>query len=125
MATANRRVLPGFFPSLSLTLAYVTVLVIIPLGVCVVKACSLTPDEFWSAVWNPRALAAYRLTIGASLAAAIANVAIGVLLAWVLVRYEFPFKRLLDSLVTTAAPKDREVEAERARARAAKRYAAA
>jgi sulfate transport system permease protein len=99
MATVNRRVLPGFYPSLSFTLFYLTALVLIPLGACVVKAASLSFSQFWAAVWTERARAAYQLTFGASFAAAGLNVLVGVLIAWVLVRYEFPLKRLLDSLI--------------------------
>lgn len=99
MNGTNRRVLPGFFPTLGYTLLYLSVLVLIPLAACFVKALSLTPGQFWGAVWTERARAAYSLTFGTSLAAAVLNVLLGVLLAWVLVRYEFPFKRLFDSLI--------------------------
>jgi sulfate transport system permease protein len=75
------------------------VLVVIPLAACFLKASSLSPAQFWAAVWTDRARAAYALTFGASLIAAAVNVLIGLLLAWVLVRYEFPLKRLFDSLV--------------------------
>jgi sulfate transport system permease protein len=95
----NRKVLPGFRLSLSFTLLYLGVLVVIPLAACFLKASSLTPSQFLAAVWTERARAAYALTFGASLAAAAVNVFIGLLLAWVLVRYEFPLKRLFDSLV--------------------------
>lgn len=99
MAAVNRRILPGFFPSLSFAILYLTILVLVPLSACFLKASSLTFEQFWAAVWNPRALAAYRLTFGASLAAAFINLFLGLLIAWVLVRYEFPFKRLFDSLI--------------------------
>ncbi|HEV3262448.1 MAG TPA: sulfate ABC transporter permease subunit CysT [Gemmataceae bacterium] len=99
MSSVNRRVLPGFYPSLGFTLVYLTVLVAIPLGACCLKAASLTPAQFWAAVWNERARAAYALTFGTALAAAAANVALGLLIAWVLVRYEFPLKRVFDSLI--------------------------
>jgi sulfate transport system permease protein len=69
------------------------------LAACFLKASSLTFDQFRHAVWTERARAAYQLTFGASLAAAGLNVLFGLLIAWVLVRYEFPFKRLLDSLI--------------------------
>ena len=95
----NRRVLPGFSLSLGYTLLYMSLLVAIPLGAGFLKASHLSFSEFWAAVASERALAAYRLTVGASLASAVINVGIGVLVAWVLVRYEFPLKRLLDSLV--------------------------
>ena len=99
MIDVNRRVLPGFHLGLGYTLFYLGALVLIPLSACFLKAASLPPGEIWAAVWTPRARAAYSLTIGASLIAAAANVVLGVLVAWVLVRYEFPLKRLLDALV--------------------------
>src|SRR5262245_27697501 len=99
MATIHRRVLPGFVPSLGFTLAYLGVLVLIPLAACVVKASTLSFGQFWSAVWSDRARAAYGLTFGASLAAAALNIVLGLLVAWVLARYTFPGKRLLDALV--------------------------
>src|SRR5436190_12505509 len=99
MATVNQRVLPGFRLSLGYTVFYLSLLVLIPLGACFLKAASLSLEEFWAAVWSERALAAYRLTFGASLAAAGINAALGLLVAWVLVRYDFPFKRLFDALV--------------------------
>src|SRR5260370_7638603 len=71
----------------------------IPVGGGFLKASHLSFGEFWAAIASERALAAYRLTVGASLASAVINVGIGVLVAWVLVRYEFPLKGLLDSLV--------------------------
>ena len=95
----SRRVLPGFHLSLSITLLYLSLLVLIPLAACITKAALLSPQQFWAAAWNERARAAYALTFGTSLAAAAINVVIGLLLAWVLVRYEFPLKRVFDSLV--------------------------
>jgi sulfate transport system permease protein len=99
MASVNRRVLPGFFPSLTFTLFYLGALVLLPLIACLAKSLSLTPAQFWGAVWTERARAAYALTFGASLAAASLNLFIGGLIAWVLVRYQFPGKRLFDSLI--------------------------
>lgn len=95
----NRRVLPGFHPSLGYALLYVTLLVLVPMGAGVLKASSLSLAEFWAAVSSDRAIAAYALTLGVSLASAAINVLLGGLVAWVLVRYEFPLKGLLDSLV--------------------------
>src|SRR5579872_6600251 len=89
-----RRVLPGFGLSLSFTLVYLTVLVAIPLAACLAKVSSLTASQFLSAVWTERARAAYLLTFGVSFAAAVINVPLGLLLAWILVRYEFPLKRV-------------------------------
>jgi sulfate transport system permease protein len=99
MSTVNRRVLPGFHLSLGYTLFYLSLLVLIPLAACFAKAASLTWAEFVAAVWTDRAIAAYKLSFGAALVAAGVNVVIGLLLAWVLVRYEFPLKRLLDALI--------------------------
>ncbi len=99
MIDVNRRVLPGFHLSLGYTLAYLSLLVLIPLGACFLKAASLSAGEFWAAVWTPRARAAYGLTFGTSLGAAAISVALGLLVAWVLVRYEFPGKRFFDALV--------------------------
>jgi sulfate transport system permease protein len=99
MLDVDRRILPGFRLSLGFTLAYLGILVLVPLAACVVKAASVPVDRLWAAVWTERALAAYRLTFGASAAAAGVNVVLGVLVAWVLVRYEFPGRRLVDLLV--------------------------
>jgi len=99
MIDVNRRVLPGFQLSLSYTLVYLSLLVLIPLTACFIKAASLSWGEFVAAVWTERARAAYTLSVGASLVAAAINVPIGVLIAWVLVRYRFPGKRLFDSLI--------------------------
>jgi len=99
VSVANRRILPGFRSSLSFTLVYLTLLVLVPLVACFLKASSLSLEEFWRAVWTERARAAYLLTFGASVAAAFADTVCGLLIAWVLVRYEFPFKKVLDSLI--------------------------
>jgi sulfate transport system permease protein len=99
MASVNRRVLPGFSLSLGYTVFYLSVLVLIPIIACFFKAGTLSFQEFWHAVWTERARAAYMLTFGAAFVAAVVNVVLGVLLAWVLVRYQFPGKRLVDSLV--------------------------
>jgi sulfate/thiosulfate transport system permease protein len=90
---------PGFRLSLSITLVYLGVLLVIPLVACLVKAGSLGVDGFFQAVWTPRARAAYLLTFGAGFSAAAINLVLGLLIAWVLVRYEFPLKRVVDSLV--------------------------
>jgi sulfate transport system permease protein len=95
----RRRVLPGFVPNVSFALSYLAVLVVLPLGACVLKASSLSWSAFSRAVWNDRAIAAYGLTFGASFVAAIVSVGLGLLVAWVLVRYQFPFRRVFDSLV--------------------------
>ncbi len=99
MIDVNRRVLPGFHLSLGYTLVYLSVLVLIPLAACFLKASSLSFEEFAAAVWTERARAAYGLTFGASFLAAAINIVLGVLVAWVLIRYEFPLKRLFDALI--------------------------
>jgi sulfate transport system permease protein len=99
MARVTARVLPGFRLSLSFTLVYLSVLVLLPLGACIVTAAGLTWEQFRSAVWTERARAAYALTFGASVAAAMISSVVGLLIAWVLVRYDFPAKRVFDSLV--------------------------
>jgi sulfate transport system permease protein len=99
MASVNRRVLPGFSLTLGYSVFYLSVLVVIPIAACFLKASTLSLDEFVRAVWTDRARAAYSLTFGAAFVAALVNVGLGLLLAWVLVRYEFPLKKLLDSFV--------------------------
>ena len=99
MSTVSRRILPGFSLSLGYAVFYLSALVLIPLAACFLKAASLTWGEFWAAVWNDDARSAYALTFGASFAAALVNALLGLLVAWVLVRYRFPLKRLLDALV--------------------------
>jgi sulfate transport system permease protein len=100
MQRLNQRVLPGFSLSLGYTLTYLSLLVLIPLAACFLKASSLGWSEFWNTVWHDeRARSAYALTFGASLAAAVVNAALGLLLAWVLVRYEFYGKRFCDAMI--------------------------
>jgi sulfate transport system permease protein len=99
MASVNRRVLPGFSLSLGYTVFYLSVLVLLPIMACFFRAGSLSFEEFWGAVWTERSRAAYFLTFGTSFVAAVANSILGALIAWVLVRYRFPGKRLIDSLV--------------------------
>ena len=95
----RRRILPGFGLSLGFTLAYLSIIVLIPLIATFAKTAGMTWEEFGAAVWSPRVIASYRLTFGASFLAALFNVPCGVVLAWVLVRYEFPGRRLIDGLV--------------------------
>jgi len=99
MASVNRQVLPGFALSLGYSVFYLSVLVLIPIAACFLKASTLSFDAFWHAVWTDRARAAYALTFGAAFIAASINAVMGLLIAWVLVRYPFPFKKLVDSLV--------------------------
>jgi sulfate/thiosulfate transport system permease protein len=99
MASVNRRVLPGFSLSLGYSVFYLSVLVLIPITACFLKASTLSFGDFVQAVWTDRARAAYSLTFGAAFVAASVNLVLGLLIAWVLVRYAFPMKRLVDSLV--------------------------
>ena len=95
----RRRALPGFGLSLGITLAYLGLLVMIPLSTIVWKTSELTGRQFLDAISSDRAIAAFGLSIIASLIAASINAVMGVLVAWVLVRYEFPGRRLVDGLV--------------------------
>ena len=92
-------VLPGFNLALGLTLLYLSLIVLIPISAAFVRTAELTLPEFWDAVTTPRVVASYRLTFGASFAAALLNAVFGLLVAWVLVRYSFPGKKLIDALV--------------------------
>ncbi|MEY3479296.1 MAG: hypothetical protein RIQ71_71 [Verrucomicrobiota bacterium] len=95
----SRRVLPGFGLTLGFTLLYLGLIVLLPLSATFFKAFSLGPAEFWEVATSPRALASYRVTFGLSLLAALVNGIFGVVVAWMLVRYEFPGKKLVDSMV--------------------------
>ncbi|MGH8631215.1 MAG: sulfate ABC transporter permease subunit CysT [Burkholderiales bacterium] len=101
MVTSFRQhsVLPGFNLALGFTLLYLSLIVLIPLSAAIIRTAALSWPEFWATVTTPRVLASYRLTFGASLAAAGVNAAFGLLVAWVLVRYRFPGKKLVDALV--------------------------
>jgi sulfate transport system permease protein len=97
--SGRKHILPGFGLSLGFTLLYLSLIILLPLAATFVKTVGLSWTEFWSTVWSPRVVASYQLTFGASLLAALFNVPMGVTLAWVLVRYEFPGRRLVDALV--------------------------
>jgi sulfate/thiosulfate transport system permease protein len=92
-------VLPGFKLTLGFTILYLSLIVLIPLSATFFKAAELGWSGFFDVVTQPRVLASYRLTFGASLAGALINAFFGLIVAWVLVRYEFPFKKLIDALV--------------------------
>lgn len=92
-------VLPGLGLTLGFALGYLGLIVLIPLAMAFLQAFRLSWDEFWQIVLAPRVLASYRLTFGASLLAAALNAGFGLVVAWVLVRYSFPGKRLIDALV--------------------------
>ena len=95
----KNNVIPGFTPALGYTVFYLSLIVLIPLSALFFKTATLSWDDFVAAVSAPRVLASYRVTFGASLAAAVVNAFFGVLVAWVLVRYRFPGKKLIDALV--------------------------
>jgi sulfate transport system permease protein len=95
----KRHALPGFTLSLGFTLFYLASLVLVPLLALVLKPASLGLDGFWEAVTGPRVLAALRLSFGMALAAALIDSVFGLIIAWVLVRYRFPGKGLLDALI--------------------------
>jgi sulfate transport system permease protein len=92
-------ILPGFWLSFSYTVFYLALLVLIPLSGVFLKSVSSSWEHFWKTVTAPNVLASYRLSFGASLIAGLIAVGIGFLIAWVLVRYEFPAKALVDALV--------------------------
>jgi sulfate transport system permease protein len=93
------RVIPGFQLSLGFTLFYLALIVLIPLSAVFLKTFTMTWDAFWTAVTNERVVASYKLTFGASLIGASFNVVFGGIVAWVLVRYRFPGKKIIDALV--------------------------
>jgi sulfate transport system permease protein len=99
MTARGRVVLPGFGLTIGLTLTYLALVVLIPLSTTLFRSAAMGWEAFRAAVTAPRVLASYRLTFGASLAAALINVVFGVLAAWVLTRYRFPGRRLMDALV--------------------------
>ena len=92
-------ILPGFHLALCFTLLYLSLIVLIPLSAAFIRTAELSWPDFWSIVTTPRVLASYRLTFGASFAAALVNALFGLLVAWVLVRYHFPGKKFVDALV--------------------------
>ncbi|KVO25954.1 sulfate transporter [Burkholderia ubonensis] len=91
--------LPGFGVTLGITVAYLSLVVLIPLAATFLKTATLSWDQFIAAVASPRVLASYRLTFSAALGGALINAVFGFLVAWVLVRYTFPFKRVVDAMV--------------------------
>src|SRR5690349_6985000 len=99
MRRPRESVLPGFGLSTGVTVAYLGLVVLIPLSTIFLRSSSLGWSGFWEVVTSPRALASYRLSFGASLAAAAANLVFGVVVAWVLVRYRFPLRSLADAVV--------------------------
>lgn len=95
----QRNVLPGLGPTLGFVITFLTLIVLIPLAALVVEGAGLSRADFWRIVTEPRALASYRLTFGASLLAASINAVFGLLVAWTLVRYRFPGRRFVDAII--------------------------
>lgn len=98
-SSTGHRVLPGFGLSLGFTIAYLSLIVLIPMIAVFAKAATFSATEFWNVVTSPRVVASYKLSFGASLLAAAINVVFGFMLAWALVRYSFPGRKLVDALV--------------------------
>lgn len=94
-----RRVLPGFGLSMGVTISYLSLIVLIPLAAVFIKSATLGWSDFWHVATAPRVMASYRLSFGASLLAAAINVVFGLMLAWSLVRYNFPGRRIVDALI--------------------------
>ncbi|MFL1673367.1 sulfate ABC transporter permease subunit CysT [Paenibacillus dendritiformis] len=92
-------VLPGFRITLGFTVGYLSLLVLIPLSAVVLKSLELSWGGFWAAVFDERVLAAYRISFATAFAAGLVNVVFGFIVAWVLVRYTFPGKRLIDGII--------------------------
>ncbi|WP_449042942.1 sulfate ABC transporter permease subunit CysT [Paracoccus sp. (in: a-proteobacteria)] len=95
----QRRVLPGFGLTMGVTLTYLGIIVLIPVAALVVKGAGIGPARFWDILTAPRTLAALRLTLTAAAIATVINAVYGLLMAWVLARYQFPGKRVLDALM--------------------------
>jgi len=99
MVLKQRSILPGFGVAMGFTLVYLSLIVLIPLAALFLRTATLSWEQFWTTVTAPRVVASYRLSFGASLLAALVNAVFGFLIAWVLVRYTFPGKRIVDALV--------------------------
>jgi sulfate transport system permease protein len=99
MRRTARSVLPGFGLSLGITCTYLGLMVLLPLATVFTRSADLSWADFWGTISNPRVVASYRVTFGASFLAALINTVFGLLVAWVLVRYRFPGRRLVDAMV--------------------------
>ncbi len=99
MRIFRKSVLPGFGITFGFTLLYLGLIVLSPLSAAFLKTATLSWSQVWSTIADPRVLASYRLTFGTSLLAALVNMVFGLLVAWVLTRYSFPGKRIVDALV--------------------------
>jgi sulfate transport system permease protein len=99
MILKQRSILPGFGLAMGFTLLYLSLIVLIPIAALFLRTTALSWDQFWTTVTAPRVVASYKLSFGASLVAALINASFGLLVTWVLVRYSFPGKRIVDALV--------------------------
>jgi sulfate transport system permease protein len=99
MRNRSQSVLPGFGLSLGITCTYLSLMVLLPLATVFARSAELTGEQFWNTVTDPRVVASYRVTLSASFTAAAINTVFGLLVAWVLVRYRFPGRRLVDAMV--------------------------
>ena len=99
MSSRRHSVLPGFGLSMGITITYLSLLVLLPLSTIFFRSAELGWGHFWVSATSPRVLASYRLSFGASFVAALINAVTGLLVAWVLVRYRFPGRKLIDALV--------------------------
>lgn len=99
MAFVKHSLLPGFRPALGFTVLYLSLVVLIPLSALLLKSFGFGPQQWWDLLTGPRVLASFRVSLTASLLAAAINVVLGLLIAWVLVRYPLPFKRVFDALI--------------------------
>jgi sulfate transport system permease protein len=96
---SKRSVLPGFGLTMGYTVLYLSLVVLLPLGALILKSTSMGWDGFWSAAWNPRVVASYKLTFTTALIAATINALFGLMVAWTLVRYTIPGKKFIDALI--------------------------
>jgi sulfate transport system permease protein len=99
MRQTSRSVLPGFGLSLGITCTYLSLVVLLPLATVFARTSELSGSALWAIVTAPRVMASYRVTFGASFVAALINTVFGLLVAWVLVRYRFPGRRVVDAMV--------------------------
>ena len=99
MRKKSKRVIPGFGLSLGVTISILSIVVLIPLASLVIYTAKLSPAEFWETITRPRVLASFRVSLLTAFVASAINAVMGVILAWVLVRYRFPLKQLLNGMI--------------------------
>ena len=99
MRKGRKSIIPGFGLTMGLTLAWLSLIVLIPLSTVFIRAAGMGPAEFLDVGFSDRAMAAYKVSFGTALAAALVNAVFGMIVAWVFVRYDFPGKRILDALI--------------------------